>query len=1185
MRNIKLFTLAVALISSYSIFAAVSATHQPGTYESATGYNVPLTTYNNRSYETYFISFKSSKVYIGIGKSYVTDAQTPCLPGFNGVANGDITSTDGWLNINANGYSGSNTSPKDEFAVSASNNSTHYAQIRAGKTATLKIKGYDQFSFGGRDNGNLSSGAENGKQFVVTINGVQQTITHSTTDWNIWRFDLDANTEYTIVISGNGDNDNRFRAFSLRLPSAPVGPVAVTGVTLDKSSVNLEVNGTEQLTATVQPANADNKNVSWTSSNTAVATVSDNGLVTAIGAGTATITVTTEDGGKTTTCTVEVSAPAAPIPVTAISLSDATVSIGNTTTLAVTYTPADANTGKAITTWTSSNTAVATVANGVVTGVAAGTATITATTEGGISNTCTVTVNEVAVTGVSLDKTTASLQIGGTTTLTATVSPADATNKNVTWTTSDANVATVNNGTVTAVNAGSATITVTSAADPTKTASCAVTVTAGPPVPQTDLTTHVPEIYEAKEIAGGYGGTLRVVNNREYEVYYPGKTNSSYASVCVKPNTQKQDGITTNTSANYTKAADGWFEGTLTGGISNTSLSENAEFEAATSNVMHKMTGNDAYKFHVQGFDQFAFIGKDKKQDTSSDHSKPQNNQLFEVYIDDVLQPAQTNTSSPTVRRYDISTSEHVIEVRAINEGNSEFYAFSLRVAQEPRTKWLKGNDSTQNVLQTTSLKPVTYVTKYNSIQGAATELVWLGAEGTNVSLTKVQGGLTDTFLLGGVANCPVGTYHYEVRAYYNNRVTTSVPGSFKVCSDIKAQSSTLDVEVYQGEEMDEIQFTYYALSADDVILTWPQGQPAGISGNGSGASKYIIGGTPTAAEATYPYQITVLGADTTLKGSITVRKADYGNNPVLYLYKNDMAYNRDGAYKFLSTAGNRNLIARKTKADGLRPADQYDKYKWILISEDVDADNLEVLALARGGANLPVLNMKAFSYTPNRLDWGEPDNGSVTHEGYYMTVLRDDHPIFKAMNKKRGDRIQVIDSIVGRGLMPISVTYSGTLCLGTALTRDIDHYYSDGPEETFIHEIPAKMHNNQKYICLPIGTESSNYLTSEGKSLLNKTIDYLIGTQASVELPKLAITEFKIGRYTGNIDEENNIITIPIQAQDSDAMKAAFPEITLFSPFTHATPDKMAADGSVDFSNWHFGVQYTVSDYINKRV
>lgn len=89
-------------------------------------------------------------------------------------------------------------------------------------------------------------------------------------------------------------------------PTDPTAPVAVTGVTLNKSALSLTVGSAEQLTATVAPANASNKNVTWGSDNTAVAAVDANGKVTAAGTGTAVITVTTEDRNKTASCTVTV---------------------------------------------------------------------------------------------------------------------------------------------------------------------------------------------------------------------------------------------------------------------------------------------------------------------------------------------------------------------------------------------------------------------------------------------------------------------------------------------------------------------------------------------------------------------------------------------------------------------------------------------------------------------------------------------------------------------------------------------------------------------------------------------------------------------------------------------------------------------------------------------------------------
>ena len=125
--------------------------------------------------------------------------------------------------------------------------------------------------------------------------------------------------------------------------------------------------------------------------------------------------------------------------------------------------------------WSSNNKEIAEVSNnGTVTAKALGTATITATV-GSYTATCEVTV-AVPVTGVSLDKATMSLTAGSTGTLTATITPENATNKNLTWTSDNEAVVAVSDGVVSAVAAGTANITVTTA-DGGKTATCVVTVT------------------------------------------------------------------------------------------------------------------------------------------------------------------------------------------------------------------------------------------------------------------------------------------------------------------------------------------------------------------------------------------------------------------------------------------------------------------------------------------------------------------------------------------------------------------------------------------------------------------------------------------------------------------------------------------------------------------------------------
>jgi len=252
--------------------------------------------------------------------------------------------------------------------------------------------------------------------------------------------------------------------------------IAVTGVSLNKNAATLAIGGTEQLTATVQPQNASNKNVTWNSSNTAIASVSSNGLVTALAAGTATITVRTVDGNKTATCTITT-----PVAVTGVTLNKTTTSLtaGSTEQLMPTIQPTNA-TNKNVT-WESSNTNVATVnSNGLVTAKAVGTATITVrTSDSNKTAICTVTVTAatISVTGVTLNKTSTSLEVGKTEQLTATIQPANATNKNITWSSNNNNVATVNsNGLISAVAAGNATITVTTQ-DGNKTATCNVTVT------------------------------------------------------------------------------------------------------------------------------------------------------------------------------------------------------------------------------------------------------------------------------------------------------------------------------------------------------------------------------------------------------------------------------------------------------------------------------------------------------------------------------------------------------------------------------------------------------------------------------------------------------------------------------------------------------------------------------------
>ncbi len=248
-----------------------------------------------------------------------------------------------------------------------------------------------------------------------------------------------------------------------------------TSVKLNKTSASLYVTQSTKLTATVLPSNAHNKNVTWTSSNSKVAVVDKTGKVTAVGSGSAVITAKTVLGGIEAKCTITVLKK---VEVTSLALSRAqgTVVKGGTYRITCAVFPENA-TFKGVT-WTSSNTKVLTIdKDGIVKAVGAGKATITCRSVDNprVIATCNVTVI-VKATGVKLNYTKGSVYVGYTGTLTSTVLPSDATNKKVTWSTSNKAVATVDqNGKVTGVKTGTAVITCTTKDGGFK-ASCTVTV-------------------------------------------------------------------------------------------------------------------------------------------------------------------------------------------------------------------------------------------------------------------------------------------------------------------------------------------------------------------------------------------------------------------------------------------------------------------------------------------------------------------------------------------------------------------------------------------------------------------------------------------------------------------------------------------------------------------------------------
>ena len=255
----------------------------------------------------------------------------------------------------------------------------------------------------------------------------------------------------------------------------------ITGITLDKTEVSLKEKETVQLTAEVAPANATNKKLNWESSAPAVATVDSTGRVTAVAAGSAVITCSATDGSfVTATCKVTVTKPEVKVTRITLNKTNASIEKGKTLQLKATVTPTNATT-KAVT-WKSSNTKIATVSStGKVTAKATGTVTITCTAKDGSGKkaTCKITVIKptVKVTKITINKTKATLVKGENISLKATVTPTNATNKAVTWKSSNTRIATVSStGKVTAKAVGTVTITCTAKDGSGKKATCKITV-------------------------------------------------------------------------------------------------------------------------------------------------------------------------------------------------------------------------------------------------------------------------------------------------------------------------------------------------------------------------------------------------------------------------------------------------------------------------------------------------------------------------------------------------------------------------------------------------------------------------------------------------------------------------------------------------------------------------------------
>ena len=239
--------------------------------------------------------------------------------------------------------------------------------------------------------------------------------------------------------------------------------IKAVSINMNQTELNMKVSQDYKLTAEVLPSNTTNKAVTYKSTNTEVATVDATGKVVAVAKGTATITATTANGIVAEVKVTVDEEKAKEIESITLSIKNVSLSPGNTIQLVETYSPSDAAVEKI--TWTSSDNNVATVEDGLVTAMRNGTATITVSSDSGVKATCNITVNSsvVTVTTVNINPSSVSIRVNGTTQLSAEFYPPYASNKTLTWRSSNKSIATVDgNGLVTGKKAGQATIFATS---------------------------------------------------------------------------------------------------------------------------------------------------------------------------------------------------------------------------------------------------------------------------------------------------------------------------------------------------------------------------------------------------------------------------------------------------------------------------------------------------------------------------------------------------------------------------------------------------------------------------------------------------------------------------------------------------------------------------------------------------
>jgi uncharacterized protein YjdB len=260
----------------------------------------------------------------------------------------------------------------------------------------------------------------------------------------------------------------------------------VASVSISRSSAELVEGESLTLTANVSPSDATEKTISWSSSKPSVASVDQKGTVNALSVGTAVIKASV--GGKNDSCTITVISKTIEVSSITLDKSSLSLKIGEEYQLNATIVPSNASEKNV--SWTSASSSIATVKDGLVKGVAAGETEITASC-GGKKAVCRVKITPVEVESITLSKTELDLFVGDSETITASITPDNASDKQITWSSSDNRIATVSKGTITGVKEGNVIITAKAGS---KTAECKVAVK-NKGIPVSSLTLNKSVIY------------------------------------------------------------------------------------------------------------------------------------------------------------------------------------------------------------------------------------------------------------------------------------------------------------------------------------------------------------------------------------------------------------------------------------------------------------------------------------------------------------------------------------------------------------------------------------------------------------------------------------------------------------------------------------------------------------------